>query len=144
MKQLLIVFLVVLALVVTACTSSGESTSGPQEVVITASDIAYDAARIEVTANQPVALTLRNDGALEHDFSIMHIPAEISDAPEEEVGGHDMGAMEEMPELHVSAMPGESNSVTFTPTEAGEYTYFCTVSGHQDAGMTGTFVVTAP
>lgn len=144
MKQLLFLPLLALVLVLTGCGAGGAETNAPQEVVVTTTDLAFDSERIEVTANQPVVLTLRNDGALEHDVSIMHIPVEITDAAEEDEAGHDMSAMEEMPELHVSAMPGMSNSLTFTPTEPGEYTFFCTVTGHQDAGMTGTLVVTAP
>lgn len=143
-KSLVILLFVTLVLVVTGCGAGGAETNAPQEVIVTTTDLAFDTNRIEVTANQPVVLTLRNDGALEHDFSIMHIPVQVTDAAEEDEAGHDMGAMEEMPELHVAAMPGMSNSVTFTPTEPGEYTYLCTVSGHQDAGMTGTLVVTAP
>lgn len=143
-KHLLLLPLLALVLVVTGCSAGDAETNAPQEVVVTATDLAFDTDRLEVTADQPVALTLRNDGALEHDLSIMHIPVEITDTAEEDEAGHDMSAMEEMPELHVSAMPGTSNSLTFTPTEPGEYIFFCTVTGHQDAGMTGTLVVATP
>lgn len=141
MKRMFVLVFAVLGLILSACTGS-PAADAPQEVVVTGTDLAYDTERIEVEAGRPVALTLRNDGALEHDFSVMHIPADIP-AAEEEEDGHDMGHMDEMPELHVSAMPGESNSVTFTPTEAGEYHFFCTVEGHEAAGMSGTLVVTS-
>lgn len=36
--------------------------------------------------------------------------------------------------------PGDTASLTLD-LPAGEYTFFCSVEGHQDAGMTGTFVV---
>lgn len=144
MKRLHVLLLViVLAFGIVACAAGESDTGGSQEVTITASDIAFDVERIEIVAGKPVALTLRNEGALEHDFSVMHIPAEFSDhAEDEEDDGHDMSHMEEMPELHVAAMPGASDSLMFTPTEAGEYAYFCTVEGHEAAGMTGTLVVT--
>ena len=144
MKSLLSVLLLTLAFVATACSSTASAPSVPQEIVVIASDIAYDTGRIEASVGQPVELTLRNEGVLEHDFSIMHIPAEISEADEEQEDGHDMSAMEEMPELHVSAMPGMSNAISFTPAQASEYPYFCTVEGHQEAGMSGVLVVTAP
>jgi plastocyanin len=35
---------------------------------------------------------------------------------------------------------GDSASLTLD-LPAGTYTYFCTVEGHQDAGMTGTFII---
>lgn len=145
MKSPFALLLIILALLVAACGPGADDASNLEELVVTASDIAYDVDRIEVTAGQAVELTLRNDGALEHDFSIMHIPAEMNAAAaQEEEDGHDMSHMEEMPELHVSAMPGESHVVSFSPTEPGEYTYFCSVSGHQEAGMSGTLLVAAP
>lgn len=145
MKKSLIVLLLGLSFIAAACTgATSDVASGPHEVTLVATDIAYDQERIAVTAGQPVVLTLHNEGVLEHDFSIMHIQAEMAAADPMEEDGHDMGHMEEQPELHTSAMPGMSNTFTFTPTEAGEYTYFCSVPGHQEAGMTGTLVVAAP
>lgn len=141
MKRMFVLVFAVLGLTISACTGS-PAADAPQEAIVTSTDLAYDTDRIEVEAGRPVVLTLRNNGALEHDFSVMHIPADITAAAEED-DGHDMGHMDEMPELHVSAMPGESNSVSFTPTEAGEYHFFCTVEGHEAAGMSGTLVVTS-
>ncbi|MDX1437328.1 MAG: cupredoxin domain-containing protein [Anaerolineales bacterium] len=33
-------------------------------------------------------------------------------------------------------------SLTFTPTEAGEFIYYCAIPGHRQAGMWGTIIVT--
>ena len=44
------------------------------EFTLTATDIAYDVNRLEAVAGQPVRITMRNEGALEHDFSIMEMP----------------------------------------------------------------------
>lgn len=143
MKRLLVALSIVLVMALAACSPGSRGVDEPQEVIITTTDIAFDDTRIEVVAKRPVVLTLHNKGALEHDFSIMHIPVEIAHAPGEDDGGHDMGAMDAMPELHMAVMPGASNSMTFTPTEPGEYSYFCTVPGHKDVGMGGTLVVTA-
>lgn len=38
--------------------------------------------------------------------------------------------------------PGQSGSVTFTPTQAGTYYYLCPVPGHDDLGMWGLVKVT--
>jgi nitrite reductase (NO-forming) len=52
-----------------------------------------------------------------------------------------------IPDLHVQTATALSEDsvveVTFRPTESGSYVYFCTVSGHRQAGMEGTLVVTA-
>jgi hypothetical protein len=44
------------------------------EVDLVATDIAYDKDRIEVMVGQPLKINLQNEGALEHDFSIMEVP----------------------------------------------------------------------
>lgn len=36
---------------------------------------------------------------------------------------------------------GASDSVTFTPTEPGEYTYYCSIGSHREMGMVGTLIV---
>jgi uncharacterized cupredoxin-like copper-binding protein len=144
MKRSFVILLMAVTLAVVACGGGAETATGPQEVTLVASDIAFDQERIEVVAGQPVALNLRNEGVLEHDFSIMDIPADMPADDHAEDEGHDMGYMEEQPELHTAAMPGASSSFTFTPTAPGEYTYFCSVPGHREAGMGGTLVVTAP
>ncbi len=143
MKRLAFVLLIVLVTVVTAC-GAAEPTPVPKaQLSLTATDIAYDSNRLEVMAGQPVVLTLHNEGALEHDFSIMEIP-HIGEVIVEEAGEgmeHDMSEMEMEPEVHVAAPAGESRTVEFTPSAPGEYEFFCTVAGHKEAGMVGTFVV---
>lgn len=119
----------------------------PVELTLVGTDIAYDTNRLEVAAGQPVKLTLQNDGVLEHDFSIMEIPHTgevMASEAAEEMAGHDMSNMGDEPEVHVAAPAGGNNTIEFTPSEPGEYEYWCTVSGHKEAGMKGTLVVTAP
>lgn len=119
----------------------------PKPVTITATDNVYDIHDIEVTAGQPLRLTLKNEGTLAHDFSIMHIPldGEVRGGEMDmEMEGHDMSEMEEEPEVHVAAMIGGDNTISFTPSEPGVYEYHCTVEGHKEGGMVGTLTVTAP
>lgn len=145
-KGILIVSLWLLMMVVVGCSSGGadEADGSVQEVTLTAEDIKYDKTQLEVVAGRPVRLTLQNEGALEHDFSVMdiHLSGEAH-ASEEESEEHmmDMEHLDEEPELHAAAMPGMDNTLEFTPEEAGEYEYFCTVPGHKEAGMHGTLIV---
>lgn len=39
---------------------------------------------------------------------------------------------------------GQSVTATVTTSTSGEYTYYCTVSGHRQAGMEGRMIVSAP
>ncbi len=171
MKKLVVILFVGLTMGLAACGGTAEPSSAAAvaprtAVTLKATDIAYDNNRIEVVAGRPVKLTLHNNGALEHDFSIIEIPhtGEViveemgehgSDGHNEmgehsEIGGHDemsdhdMGHMDLDPDVHVFAPTGGSQTIEFTPSTPGEYEFYCTVAGHKEAGMVGTLVVTAP
>lgn len=143
--SLYLLILTLVTAVLSACNSTTVQPNLPAqtELTLVATDIAYDANRLEVIAGQPVKLDLKNDGVLEHDFSIMEIPHTGEAEAHEVVDGHDMSGVPE-PEIHVAAPAGGSNTIEFTPSEPGEYEYWCTVAGHKEAGMVGTLTVTAP
>ena len=144
-KITLLLLLAIVSVGLVACGGAAEPTPLPTaELNLVATDIAYDERYFEVLAGQPVKVTLQNEGALEHDFSIMEIPHSgevMAEEMHDGESGHDMSNMEMDPEVHVAAGPGGSYSVEFTPSQAGEYVYFCTVPGHKDAGMAGTLLV---
>lgn len=145
MKRNFLMVLLLLALSLVAC--GGEEEAGEQAVTVAARDIEFGTERIEATAGVPLEVTLVNEGALEHDFSIVEIPlaGEVVGAEEEEeMEGHDMTMEAEELDVHVSAAAGESATITFTPSEPGEYEYFCTVAGHKESGMVGALIVEAP
>lgn len=149
MKNWSLCLLILITAVLAACgsTTTAESVAVPPvELTLVAKDIVYDTNRLEVTVGQPVKLTLHNEGVLEHDFSIMEIAhaGEVAEGEAEEMAGHDMSHVSEQPEVHVAAPTGGNNTIEFTPSEPGEYEFFCTVSGHKEAGMVGTLVVKAP
>ena len=146
MKRFFILLLLVLgAVVLVACGGETEPTPIPTaELDLVATDIAFDKDSFEVMVGQPLKVTLQNEGVLEHDFSIMEIPhtGEIMvEEMHDEESEHDMSNMEMDPEVHVASSSGGSHSVEFTPSQAGEYEFFCTVEGHKEAGMVGTLVV---
>lgn len=130
MRKILPIILILLTLA--ACTPAAGSA---QSISLTLKDISYSTTTLEVTAGQSVALTLVNEGALEHDFSILRIA--VSDVSESNPAGHAHAEGD----LHASVKPGESNTLTFTATEPGTYEFICTVAGHQAAGMAGTLIV---
>lgn len=144
-KRLLWIALFLAALTLTACGGSPEAAEPVadthQEVMVEAVDLAFAPATVEVAAGQPVKLTLQNNGALEHDFSIMEI--EVAGV-HEEAGEHDEGDEHTMavdPELHVAAAAGTAGTVEFTAGHTGTYEFFCSVPGHKEAGMVGRLIV---
>ncbi len=126
------------ALALVACAS----TPSTQEITLEGVDTQFSLTTLAVTAGTPVKLTFKNIGVLEHDFSVLEISVEdVTDSGNAEDGGHDMGAMTDTPDLHISAKPGESGVLEFTPTKPGTYDFVCTTPGHKELGMVGTLVV---
>jgi uncharacterized cupredoxin-like copper-binding protein len=148
MNRLLIVPLALTAFLLAACSGASPgpvTSSNVQEITLITRDLEFEPKTIEVTAGQPVRLTLHNEGVLEHDFSVMHISA--GDVDEHSHGAADHAAhMDSMgdPDLHVFAGGGETSTLTFTALEAGTYEFYCAVVGHKEAGMTGTLIVHTP
>jgi len=156
MKRIILLLTLLAGLPILAACSSGNAAepASPQAITLVATDIAFDVERIEVNAGQTIRLVLDNQGVLEHDFNITWIPLSGETTVTESAGtmpGHDMGhddmghddmghATDE-PAVHVAAPGGDRAGVEFAPTSPGEYEFYCTVSGHREAGMRGVLVV---
>ncbi len=146
MKKMAFLFSISMLISLAACSTGEATTATPQplEVTLIATDIAYNQSQIEAVIGQPIKLTLDNQGKLDHDFSILEIPLSgevIMTESAGEMAGHNMGHMETQPDVHIAAAAAATSSVEFTPAEAGEYAFFCTVAGHKEAGMIGTLIV---
>lgn len=93
--------------------------SGPvKEIAVSAKEFAYTPSSITVSKGQTVKIDFTNNGTVAHNFTIT--------------------------ELNVATKtigPGETDSVTFTPTTAGTFTFFCSVDGHRDLGLSGSLIV---
>jgi uncharacterized cupredoxin-like copper-binding protein len=148
-KRLVTVLFFGVMILLAACSEAEPEELSTAEFSLTATDLAFSTNQLEVVAGQSVKIALTNEGALEHDFSIMEMPhvGEIH-AESNEMGGetmgHDMTSMEEQPEIHMAAAAGGRSTIEFTPSTAGEYEFYCTVAGHKEAGMAGMLVVKAP
>jgi FtsP/CotA-like multicopper oxidase with cupredoxin domain len=142
-------------LVVTPPAASPEAGHGHEaaapstaELTITAQDLKFTPTTLSATVGQLVRLTFVNDGAIEHDWYTEGMPVSGL-TPVEQAPGFttrmadlwDTAAGAGNP--YAGAGPGEQMVVEFTPTEAGEFEFICAVPGHAQAGMVGTFTVTA-
>src|SRR5687768_14401142 len=112
------------------------ATVDAQTVGVETSSLKFLPASLEVAAGRPVRLTLTNQDALEHDFSILEFPVE---GTVQTIGhsAHEMGAAAEQADLHVGAAANSAGTVQFTPSQPGTYEFFCAVPGHRVAGMVG-------
>ena len=89
---------------------------GARRIEVAGTSFSFDPDEIAVVAGEDVAIVLSSDDVL-HDFTIDEI------------------------DVHVSADRGETAEGGLRADEPSEYTYYCTVAGHREAGMEGTLVV---
>ena len=108
---------------------------------MTLSDLAFEPAEITTARGERIELRLANRGSMEHDLTIDEMP--VNDARMSgglgggEHAGHGGGAAD----LHLALAAEGTGTLTFEPSEAGGFEYYCTVEGHREAGMRGTLVV---
>jgi len=134
-----------LALALAACGGTAPATSNavseePQEVTMTMREFTFDPTEISARLGQPVRLALVNKGTLLHDFSSMDAKVEVMSM--QEGAAHDMGDLESQMTMHMAVDASTTETLEFTPTEAGTYEFYCSVEGHKAAGMVGKLIVT--
>lgn len=114
--------------------------SSVREITVHMTDeLSFDPPAIEVTAGEPVRLIVENTGTALHDWSVADITVERVISEGSQTGGHNAHGDEL--DLHLALDGGNAGTIEFTPVEAGEYQFLCTVTGHAAAGMIGTLVV---
>lgn len=133
-------FILVLASLLTGCAGAGVSQAAT-EMTVQASDFAYNPASITVPAGQPVTLTLKNTGAVEHDFVVDKINVTDVEASDSGPAAHHQMGHEADYDLHFFARAGDTEVLNFTALEPGPYEIFCSIEGHKEAGMIGQLIV---
>jgi plastocyanin len=84
---------------------TGQATSALAQHAVTARDFSFTPNQLINMVNDPMTVTVTNSGAAPHTFTIS--------------GVVDSG----------SIAPGQSRQVQFTPVQAGDITFFCTIHG---------------
>ena len=120
--------------------------AGPLEVRLVADEgggaLTFEPKEIRARVGQTVRLVLDNKGLALHDFNVVDMPVRVVMATGAEHGGHETGAEGDSGmALHVASDPGQRGELEFVPLEPGTYVFFCSVPGHQEAGMEGQIIV---
>lgn len=104
-----------------AATASSENTVSEtgQTFTVEGKEFSFSPATLVVSAGQLVSITFTNTGKMPHDFVI------------DEISGAKTKILQ----------AGESETIQFTPTTAGTFTYYCSVGSHRAQGMEGTLTV---
>ncbi|OGM20261.1 hypothetical protein A2955_00245 [Candidatus Woesebacteria bacterium RIFCSPLOWO2_01_FULL_37_19] len=88
------------------------------DIQVQGSEYSFNPSSLSVNAGQKVRLTFVNNGTLPHNLAI------------DELG---------ITTKTISA--GDSDSIEFTPTESGTFTFYCSVGNHKAQGMEGSLQV---
>ena len=101
------------------CASPGPTADEPAafEVTVEAGDLWFDAKELVIPADGRTTLTLDNRGFIVHNLAVDDL------------------------ELLVVAPRGRSETVTIVDPAPGTYEFYCSISGHRQAGMVGTLTV---
>jgi uncharacterized cupredoxin-like copper-binding protein len=106
-------------LVAAALAACGGAGPSPLDVTFTTgSELKFQPSTLTAQVGQTVNVTLDNTGALEHSFLIDELSV-------------DSGVV----------APASQKTISFTPSAAGTYTFYCNIAGHREGGMTGTLTV---
>ncbi len=97
--------------------ASSEPVAGAEEVTVRAGDLWFEPERIEASTGAALNITVRNDGAVFHDFTIDEL------------------------DLMIDVEAGDTVTAGLLDLEPGSYDFYCSVPGHARAGMTGTLVI---
>lgn len=98
---------------------SEEKVIEAREINVSGSEFIFNPPSITLKAGEMVRLVFTNTGSAPHDFRI------------EELG---IGTK--------VIKAGETDTIEFQTPSGGEYTFFCSVPGHRQAGMEGKLEVT--
>ncbi len=96
--------------------AAGEPAALGTSFTVVSHDIFFDPKELTIPANVAVTLTLPNEGAAPHNFSIDEL------------------------DISVDQAPGETHEIEIN-APAGTYEFYCNVPGHKEAGMVGTLTV---
>lgn len=88
------------------------------EITVEGGEFKFTPSEITVKKGEKVKITFKNTGSFPHDFTI-----EGMDVATKRIN------------------PGESDTVEFTPEEAGEFQFICSVGNHEEQGMVGTLTI---
>jgi len=127
----LIFLLLMLALTLSACGGSGQST----RIRFTMTDFMFEPNEFTVPAGNQITIQVTHNGTVEHNFIVMKHGTDAGEMFDEEDKANVF--------WEVDLQPGDSKTVVFTaPQQPGTYQIICGMAGHLQSGMVGKLIVT--
>jgi plastocyanin len=89
-----------------------------EEIVVVGTEFNFSRDVITIEEDERYRIVFENEGVVFHDFIVDGVW-----------------------EAHANAPSGRSGEFIIEVDEPGEYTFYCSVTGHEEAGMSGTLIV---
>lgn len=124
MRRVFLFTIILSVMIFVACGSANTTPLPPQQVKVIVRDDRFDPNLLTGKVNQPIELTIENQGAKPHSFVIDELQVKI-------------------PPIE----PGKTGSATFTGkqirtyTNGGAYIFYSDVAGDKDAGLSGNLSI---
>ena len=97
---------------------------------------------LEVKAGEVIEIAIQNSEATLHDFTINKVDADVHISYLGGTGQHGHEEQAKKADVHFALTEAGSGIVHLKIHEPGEYVFYCSVPGHQAAGMEGKLIVT--
>ncbi len=123
-----------------AAVACRDGEAADREVTIVVTEFRYEPSRIGAKVGERVRIVVQNRGTVLHDLTTEHFNGDVKPAGGVEHGSS-TGADHASNIFHVAVDSGQTRELVFQAHAPGEYTLFCTVLGHRDAGMTARLIV---
>ncbi len=104
--------------------------------------LAFTPGVLEVKVGEVVEIAIQNSEATLHDFTIDEVDADVHISYLGGTGQHGHEEPAKEADVHFALTEPASGIVHLKIHEPGEYVFYCSVPGHQAAGMEGTLIVT--
>ena len=108
------------------------------------SQLQFNPGVIEVKVGEVVEIAIQNTETTLHDFTIDKVDADVHISYLGGTGQHEHAEAAKDADVHFALTEPASGVVHLKIHEPGEYVFYCSVTGHQAAGMEGTLIVTEP
>ena len=106
------------------------------------SQLAFTPDVLEVKAGEVIEIAIQNSEATLHDFTIDNVDADVHISYLGGTGQHGHEEQAKAADVHFALTEAGSGIVHLKIHEPGEYVFYCSVPGHQAAGMEGKLIVT--
>ena len=119
--------------------STATSVKPDRTITLQAKNVKFVPDKLTIPMGSVIELKLENLDATEHDVQVDGLDADVMSggSMNAEHGGGNGGAM--MVAVHTKA--NEMGSIVFMANKKGTYNFYCTITGHKEAGMVGTLTV---